>query len=100
RALFRGPLTTTADALVSGAISPAHARVLAHGTRQLPDRVAAAAEPVLVETATHLDPPRLRQAVGYLLQVAAPEGADAARERRHERRGLWLSATLDGMVAV
>ena len=70
------------------------------GTRQLPDHVAADAEPVLVETATRLDPPRLRQAVGYLLQVADLQGADAARQHRHERRGLWLSPTLDGMVAI
>jgi Domain of unknown function (DUF222) len=100
RALFRGPLTGTADALLAGAISPAHARVLAQGTHQLPDQVTREAEPVLVETATQVDPPRLRQAVGYLLQIADPEGADAARERRHARRGLWLSATFDHMVAV
>ena len=55
---------------------------------------------MLLETAARVDPPRLRQAVGYLLQVADPDGADAARERRHARRGLWLSPTLDGMVAV
>ena len=100
RALFRGPLPHTAHALTSGQLSAAHARVLAQGTRQLPDHVAADAEPVLVEAARRLDPPRLRQAVGYLLQVADPEGADRDRERRHERRGLWLSPTLDGMVAI
>jgi hypothetical protein len=38
--------------------------------------------------------------VGYLLQVADPEGADRQAERRHERRGLWLSPTMDDMVAV
>jgi Domain of unknown function (DUF222)/HNH endonuclease len=32
--------------------------------------------------------------------VADPDAADAARQRRHERRGLWLAPTLDGMVAV
>jgi hypothetical protein len=47
-----------------------------------------------------LDPPRLRQAAGYLLEVADPDGADAARQHRHQRRGLWLSPTWDGMVAV
>jgi len=100
RALFCGPLHQTAQALTDGVLSPAHARVLAQGTRQLPDRVVMEAEPVLLETAARVDPPRLRQAVGYLLQVADPDGADAARERRHARRGLWLSPTLDGMVAV
>ena len=100
RALFRGPLHATAQALTSGQISPAHARVLAQGTRHLPDRVATEAEPVLLEAATRLDPPQLRQAVGYLVEVADPDAADAARERRHERRGLWLSPTLDNMVAI
>ncbi|HEY6708391.1 MAG TPA: DUF222 domain-containing protein, partial [Actinomycetota bacterium] len=41
RALFRGPLTATAAALTEGQISPAHARVLADGTHDLPDQVAA-----------------------------------------------------------
>ena len=100
RALFAGPLTGTAQALVDGVISPAHARVLADGTHDLPDQVAAEAEPVLLELARKLDPPRLRQAVAHLRQVVDPEGADQAAERRHERRGLWLSATFDGMVAV
>jgi hypothetical protein len=100
RALFRGPLPQTAQALCSGVLSPAHARVLAQGTRHLPDQVTRDAEPVLLETAVRVDPPLLRQAVGYLLQVADPQGADQDRERRHHRRGLWLSPTLDGMVAV
>jgi uncharacterized protein DUF222/HNH endonuclease len=100
RALFRGPLPQTAQALTNGQISPAHARVLAQGTRHLPDQTARAAEPVLLEAARHLDPPKLRQAVGYLLEVADPDAADVARQRRHERRGLWVTPTLDGMVAV
>jgi hypothetical protein len=100
RALFRGPLTATAAALTSGAISPAHAQVLAHSTQELPDHVAAEAEPVLLAAARRLDPPRLRQAVAHLRLVADPEGADAQAERRHERRGLWVSSTWEGMVAV
>jgi hypothetical protein len=32
--------------------------------------------------------------------VVDAEGADAQAERRHGRRGLWLAATLEGMVAV
>jgi hypothetical protein len=38
-------------------ISPAHARVLAQGTRHLPDHLTRDAEPVLVEAARRLDPP-------------------------------------------
>jgi hypothetical protein len=100
RALFRGPLPETAHALTSGVISPAHARALAQSTQQLPDHVTAEAEPFLVEAARRLDPLRLRQAVGHLLTVADPDGADAARERHHDRRGTWLSPTFEGMVAV
>src|SRR5215213_1845062 len=100
RALFRGPLPQTAQALGKGELSLAHAKVLVDGTYHLPDHVTAEAEPVLVEAARRLDPPRLRQAVGFLLEVADPEGADAARQRRHARRGLWLSPTLDNMVAI
>jgi hypothetical protein len=100
RALFRGPLPQTAQALVKGELSVAHAKAMVDGTHHLPARVTAEAEPVLLEAARRLDPPRLRQAVGYLCQIIDPEGADAARQRRHERRGLWLSPTLDNMVAV
>ncbi|HEY6710362.1 MAG TPA: DUF222 domain-containing protein [Actinomycetota bacterium] len=100
RALFRGPLPQTAQALVEGELSVAHAKAVVDGTHHLPDHVTAEAEPVLLEAARRLDPPRLRQAVGFLLEVADPEGADAARQRRHERRGLWLLPTFDGMVAV
>ena len=78
RTLFRGPLRRTAAALTDGQLSAAHAQVLARGTRDLPDEVAADAEPVLVEAARRLDPSKLRQAVGYLVEVADPEGADAA----------------------
>ena len=83
-----------------GTISVAHASVLAHGTRDLPDHLAAEAEPVLVEAAARLDPPRLRRVLGHLRLVADPDGADAQAERRHQRRGLWLTPTFDGMVAI
>jgi hypothetical protein len=39
RALFRGPLAGTAQALTGGAISVAHASVLAHGTQDLPEHL-------------------------------------------------------------
>ena len=91
RALYRGPLTATGQALTDGAISPAHAQVLAHGTQDLPDHLAAEAEPVLVEAARRLDPPRLRRVIAHLRLVADPDGAQAQAERRHQQRGLWLS---------
>jgi hypothetical protein len=58
------------------------------------------AEPVLLEAARRLDPPRLRQVIGHLGLVADPEAADQQTQRRHGRRGLRLASTLDGMVAV
>jgi hypothetical protein len=100
RALFRGPLTGTAKALTDGELSAAHATVLAYGTHDLPVHTAAEAEPVLLEVARRLDPPRLRRVVTHLRLVADPEGADAQAQRRHQQRGLWLAATLEGMVAV
>ena len=100
RALFRGSMPATAAALCAGEISLAHATTVADGTHDLPDHVQLDAEPVLLETARRVDPPRLRQAVAHLCQVADPEGADRARDRRRDRRGLWLSPTWDGMVAV
>ena len=78
RALFRGPLTQTAHALVGGELSVAHAQVLAAGTQHLPDQVTAEAEPVLVEAARQLDPGRLRRLTGHLLQVADPDRAQTA----------------------
>jgi hypothetical protein len=100
RALFRGPLPRTAQALCAGELSVAHAAVLAHGTQELPDQTAAEAEPVLVAAAARLDPPRLRRVLGHLQLVADPEGAEREGERRHRRRGLWLAPTFAGMVAL
>jgi Domain of unknown function (DUF222)/HNH endonuclease len=100
RALFRGPLTATAAALTEGAISPAHAQVLADSTHHLAAEVAAEAEPVLLAAARRLDPPQLRRAVAHLRLVADPEGADTQAERQQARRGVWLSATWEGMVAL
>jgi hypothetical protein len=100
RAVFRGPLTHTATALTNGELSVAHASMLAHGTHDLPAHVTAEAEPLLVEAARRLDPPRLRRVMGHLQMVADPDGADVQAERRHARRGLWTSPILDGMVAI
>jgi hypothetical protein len=100
RALFRGPLTGTAQALRQGELSVAHASVLAAGTHDLPSHTTAEAEPVLVEAARRLDPPRLRRLVTHLRLVADPDDADRQAQRRHEQRGLWLSPTLDNMIAV
>jgi Domain of unknown function (DUF222) len=76
RALFAGPLSATAQALCDGELSTAHASALAHGTHHLPTQVSIEAEPVLVDAARHLDPPRLRRVLGHLVQATDPDAAD------------------------
>jgi hypothetical protein len=81
-------------------VSPAHAAVLADGTHDLPAHTVADAEPVLLEVARQLDPPRLRRAITHLRLVADPDREQDRVEQRHGRRGLWLSPTFEGMVAL
>src|SRR6266545_2490349 len=100
RALFRGPLTGTAQALAAGEMSAAHAAVLANGTADLPLHTTMEAEPVLLDAAGRLDPPGLRRVVGHLRYVADPDAADAETQRRYDRRGVWLAPTWEGMVAL
>jgi hypothetical protein len=100
-ALHRGPLPGTAKALADGELSYAHAAALARSTQHLPPATTAAAEPVLLEAARRLDPPGLRKVVGHLCEVADPDAAEQqAALHRHERRGLWVAPTFEGMVAV
>ena len=56
RALFGGSLAGTAEALTGGVLSPAHARVLAAGTHELPPHITAEAEPVLLKAARRPGP--------------------------------------------
>ena len=100
RALFRGPLPASGAALSAGEISAAHANVLAAGTKDLPDHVIQEAEPALVGAARQLDPHRLRQAVAHLQYTVDPDRADAQAQRRHARRGVWLTPTYDQLVAI
>jgi Domain of unknown function (DUF222)/HNH endonuclease len=100
RALHRGPLAGTAQALAAGDISCAHAAVLAGGAQDLPPATAVKAEPVLLAAARRLDPPRLRRLVAHLRQVADPDAAAAQTRRQHARRGVWVSPTFAGMVAL
>jgi hypothetical protein len=100
RALHRGPLAKTAHALAHGEVSYAHAAVLADATGDLPPARVAEAEPVLVDAARRLDPPRLRRLAAHLREVVDPDGSEERGQARLDRRGLWLDATFEGMVAV
>jgi hypothetical protein len=100
RALFGGAFPATAAALCAGDISAAHGQVVADGTQELAEHLKLEADPVLAEAARRLDPPQLRRVVAQLCLVADPEGADRQAARQLERRGVWLSETWAGMVAV
>jgi hypothetical protein len=86
--------------LTAGELSAAHAKVLADGTHDLPAPTIADAEPVLLEVARHHDPLQLRRALTHLRLVADPDREADRTEQRHDRRGLWLSPTWEGMVAL
>jgi Domain of unknown function (DUF222) len=86
--------------LATGQISYLHAAALTRSTQELPVETVVAAEPVLLEAARRLDPPRLRKVVGHLCEVADPDATDTRAQRRHDRPGLWVVPTFDGMVAV
>ena len=100
RALHRGPLAATARALDAGEVSYAHAATLADATADLPPARVAQAEPVLVDAARRLDPGRLRRLATHLRDLVDPDTAEQRAQARLDRRGLWLAATVDGMVAI
>jgi hypothetical protein len=100
RALFRGPLPESGTALCAGELSVAHAEVLAVSTLHLPDHVVADAEPTLLDSARRLDTTGLRQAVAHLQYTIDPDRADERAQRRYERRGVWVTTTIDRMVAI
>jgi hypothetical protein len=100
RALHRGPLGGTADALAHGALSVEHATVLAETTHDLPAARVAEAERVLVDAARRLDPGGLRRVTTHLREVLDPDTTRDRSRARLDKRGLWLSATYDGMVAL
>jgi hypothetical protein len=86
--------------VTDGDLSAAHAAVLAAGTQDLPLHVTAEAEPVLVDAARRLDPPRLRRLLGHLRLVADPQSERDRAERRHQDRWVRLTPSFEGMVAI
>ena len=101
RALFRGPLTGTAQALTNGELSAAHAQVLAAGTHDLPAHTTAEAEPVAGGGGPAAGP--AAAAAGHHAICGwspTPTAPSDQAERRYQQRGLWLASTWEGMVAV
>ncbi len=88
------------EVFTEGAISQPHVTVVTTTLAALPDELATAAEPVLVEAALQYDPKRVAQIARRVRHIADPDGA-ADRDARHrEARWLDVSTTLDGLVAL
>ncbi|MBC9734521.1 HNH endonuclease signature motif containing protein [Nocardioides marmotae] len=101
----------TAAALVEGAISVDHARVITSCVDRLPEdledpSVPARAEQHLLDEAAHLDPKTLAVLAKHVLTVVAPEIGEARdaraleREEREARAGAWLTMCPDGKGSV
>lgn len=97
RVLERMPLV--AASLASGEIDPAAAGLLASAHEACPEAFGEL-EGVLVGAARALGLADLRRVVEHFRQTADMGLAERAEDRRHERRGLYVSPTLDGMVRV
>ena len=100
RALHRGRLPAVADALAAGEISHEHAAAIAAGLAGLPREQARAAEPIVLGVAREQDPATTRRVVEHLRHALDPDGEDERGRRRHDRRGLRLSTTWEGMLGV
>src|SRR4029450_4929842 len=96
----RAPRPASGGARCAGETSPAHAEPLATSTLHVPDQAIQAAEPTLLDWARRQDPTGLRKVVTHLQYTVDPDGADAAAQRRYERRGMWFTTTIDRMVVV
>lgn len=93
-------LPTTYHALRDGHISLRHAQVVEAVVRTVPEDQQASAEAALQEPARALDPMQLKKVGQHLVHRLDADRADEQALRRLARRGLTLSETFDGMVAV
>ncbi|PRY54892.1 uncharacterized protein DUF222 [Knoellia remsis] len=111
-ALDDGSLPLTSEAVDAGTVSLDHAAIIASTTKRLPDELTpeqrAKVESVLVDTASRVDPTKLRRAAKRALRIAELD-ADAARrhagteqiaeeDRALARTRLTLHDNLDGTV--
>jgi hypothetical protein len=97
RALAAMPVTSAV--LTYGAISVVAAELLASARQAHVDDFEQCEE-MLVDLARRLPVRELRRAVEHWRCVVDAEADEAAAARRFERRGLFVSPTLDGMVRV
>ena len=99
RAISDVSLEATSDALASGEIDAAHARLIAAQTADAPAGAVALIEPEALKVARVADPPAVAGVMRRFNHALDPDRADEAAVRRYEQRGVSLATTLDGMVA-
>jgi hypothetical protein len=97
RALAAMPRTRTA--LVDGSISVPAAEMLV-GAREADRAQFERSEKLLVDLAGRLSARDLRRAIEHWRALADASAEESGAARRFERRGLFVSPTLDGMVRV
>ncbi len=97
RALERLP--GTHRALAEGGITLSAAAVLVAAAEAHPEHIGEG-EPVLLQAARTLSVRDLRRAVAYWGQLVDAEALEREAEERHQRRRLYVSPTLGGMVRV
>jgi hypothetical protein len=90
-------LPETAAAFAAGEISFAHAAQLSRCAEEVGLATLQEAQPLLLSAARQLDPLRLRLLTRHLRYCLDPDGAQAAAEELHQRRGLHLSQSLEGV---
>ncbi len=89
-----------AAVLQTGRMSYVHARIVTSALTDLPADDRGTAEPLLLEAAQKLDPGRLRSVATRLRETINRDDAQRSANRDHARRRLYISRTLDGMVAL
>jgi hypothetical protein len=90
-------LPETAAAFAAGEISFAHAAQLSRCAEEVGLERLREAQPLFLTAARQLDPLRLRLLTRHLRYCLDPDGAQAAAEELHQRRGLHLSQSLEGV---
>ena len=93
-------LPMTAAALAAGTITPAHARAMADGARDLPDQVVLDGEAALLDaapTSTRCSSPRSWPGGG---PTSTPNSSSDDAERQRERRHLYAAVTYGGVVDI
>ena len=98
RALADESLAATSAALAGGEIDPAHARLIAKHAEDAPAGAVALIEPEVLKLARVAEPGAVAGVMRQFTHALDPDRADEAAVRRHEKRGVSLATTLDGMV--